>query len=84
MDTQSLYGKAPVGIAARAKKYGLPVIAIVGSREIEHDKARVAGFDLVLELLQKPMSLREAMDNTPTLARLAGAKAITAFLSGQM
>ncbi|MDR1702237.1 MAG: glycerate kinase, partial [Sporomusaceae bacterium] len=27
---QSVFGKVPVGIARRAKKYGLPVLAITG------------------------------------------------------
>jgi len=80
MDNQSLYGKAPVGIAARAKKYGLPVIAIVGSREISLDEASKAGIDLVLEFVNELVSLKQAMENTPTLAQLAGEDAIKAYL----
>ena len=30
MDSQSLQGKVPAGVAARAKKKGVPVIAVVG------------------------------------------------------
>lgn len=82
LDEQSLYGKAPIGIAARAKKYGLPVIAIVGSREIELEAASKAGIDLVLELVNSSVSLAEAMHNTPRLARLAGENAMHAYLSG--
>jgi glycerate kinase len=84
LDDQSLRGKAPVGIATRAKKFRLPVIAIVGSLNMEPDKATRAGFNLVLELMQKPMSLKEAIKDTPRLARLAGENAIKAFLSGQV
>jgi glycerate kinase len=80
MDNQSLLGKAPVGIALRAKKYGLPVIAIVGSRDINLDEVHKAGIDLVLDIINAPMSLKEAMENTPALAQLAGENAIRAYL----
>jgi glycerate kinase len=30
IDGQSIFGKAPIGVAQRAKKYGVPVLAIVG------------------------------------------------------
>lgn len=83
MDKQSLYGKAAMGIAARAKKYGLPVIAIVGSRDINLDEVQKAGIDLVLELMHAPMSLKQAMENTPALAKLAGENAINAYLLRQ-
>ena len=72
MDNQSLYGKAPVGIAARAKKYGLPVIAIVGSREISLLEASKAGIDLVLEFVNESVSLEQAMENTPTSGATGG------------
>lgn len=32
MDEQSAAGKAPVGVARRAKRYGKPVVAVVGGR----------------------------------------------------
>lgn len=83
LDEQSLYGKAPVGIAAQAKKCGVPVIAIVGSSQLRSDQSTNAGFDFVLELKQESMSLKEAIENTPKLAQLAGETAMMAFLSGQ-
>ena len=82
LDEQSLYGKAPIGIAARAKKYGLPVIAIVGSRDIDLERVNKAGIDLVLELIKESISVKEAMEKTSTLAQLAGENAMRAYVSG--
>ncbi|HSN93825.1 MAG TPA: glycerate kinase, partial [Anaerolineaceae bacterium] len=60
----------------------LPVIAIVGSREISLNEASEAGIDTVIEIQTKAMPLKEAMENTATLAVLAGEKAMQAFLAG--
>ncbi len=79
LDMQSLYGKVPVGIAARAKKKGLPVIAIVGSQEISLEEASKKGIDLVLEFVNESTSLQEAIAKTPELARLTGQNAMEAY-----
>ena len=39
MDEQSAAGKAPVGVARRAKRYGKPVVAVVGGRADNLDAA---------------------------------------------
>ncbi|MEA4812948.1 MAG: glycerate kinase [Anaerolineaceae bacterium] len=79
MDNQSVFGKAPIGVARRAKKYNLPVIAIVGSRALNLDEAYKAGVDLVIDLIHEPMTLQQAMQQTPQLARLAGENALKAY-----
>lgn len=80
LDSQSLYGKAPIGIASRAKKHGLPVIAIVGSCELSPSAVSEAGIDLVLDLIKEPASLEQAMRSTARLARQAGENAMRALL----
>lgn len=77
LDAQTLMGKAPVGILARAARCGIPTVAIGGmvkNREI----LEAAGFDAVLEVDSGGMSLSEAMqmDNArrnieKTVARFA-------------
>ena len=65
LDYQSLMGKAPSGIATLAKQHGIPTIAICGSYEADIIKSDL--FDYVLSIINKPMTLQEAMTNSPTL-----------------
>lgn len=62
MDEQSAAGKAPVGVARRAKRCGKPVIAVVGGRADNLDAVCVQGIDLVLPICRKPMDLEQALD----------------------
>ena len=62
MDEQSAAGKAPVGVARRAKRYGKPVVAVVGGRADNLDAVYEQGIDLVLPICRKPMSLDQALD----------------------
>ena len=61
MDEQSAAGKAPVGVARRAKRYGKPVIAVVGGRVDNLDAVYGQGVDLVLPICRKPMDLGQAL-----------------------
>lgn len=62
MDEQSAAGKAPVGVARRAKRYGKPVVAVVGGRADNLDVVYERGVDLVLPVCRKPMGLERALD----------------------
>ena len=62
MDEQSAAGKAPVGVARRAKRYGKPVVAVVGGRADNLDAAYGEGVDLVLPVCRRPMPLDQALD----------------------
>ncbi|WP_080147366.1 glycerate kinase [Marinilactibacillus piezotolerans] len=79
MDGQSIQGKAPVGIAKAAKRYNLPVIAIVGGRENNMQKVYQAGIDLIIDLVNRPMTLEEAISEVEELAAEAGETAYRAF-----
>lgn len=61
MDEQSAAGKAPVGVARRAKRYGKPVVAVVGGRAVNLDAVYEQGIDLVLPICRKPMPLDQAL-----------------------
>ena len=71
MDEQSAAGKAPVGVARRAKRYGKPVVAVVGGRADSLDAVYGQGVDLVLPVCRKPMSLEEALGMQEAVANLA-------------
>ncbi len=81
MDEQSAAGKAPVGVARRAKRYGKPVVAVVGGRADNLDAVYEQGIDLVLPICRKPMSLDQALDPQEATTNLicAGEAAAQAY-----
>ena len=81
MDEQSAAGKAPVGVARRAKRYGKPVAAVVGGRADNLDAVYEQGIDLVLPICRKPMPLDQALDPQEATTNLicAGEAAAQAY-----
>lgn len=86
MDEQSAAGKAPVGVARRAKRYGKPVVAVVGGRADNLDAVYGQGVDLVLPVCRRPMSLELALDPQEATTNLicAGEAAAQAFDLGRI
>ena len=86
MDEQSAAGKAPVGVARRAKRYGKPVVAVVGGRADNLDAVYEQGVDLVLTICRKPMSLEVALDPREAEANLvcAGESVARAYDLGRI
>lgn len=80
MDAQSANGKAPVGIAKAAKRFGLPVIALVGARADDLAPVYAAGIDVVLAIGNRPQSLAEAIANTAQNLTIAGETAMRIFM----
>lgn len=81
MDEQSAAGKAPVGVARRAKRFGKPVVAVVGGRADNLDAVYEQGVDLVLPICRKPMPLDQALDSQEATVNLicAGEAAARAY-----
>lgn len=67
LDGQTVMGKAPIGVAKLAKKYGKPVLAFAGSVTEEADACNAAGIDAFFPILRQVATLEEAMD--PETAR---------------
>lgn len=86
MDEQSAAGKAPVGVARRAKRYGKPVVAVVGGRADNLDAVYRQGIDLALPVCRRPMSLELALDPQEATTNLicAGEAAAQAFDLGRI
>lgn len=86
MDEQSAAGKAPVGVARRAKRYGKPVVAVVGGRADNLDAVYGQGVDLALPVCRRPMPLDQALDPQEATANLicAGESAAQAFDLGRI
>jgi glycerate kinase len=60
LDSQSIHGKVPVGIASVAKKYHKPVIGIAGSLTKDVAVVHQYGIDAVFSVLSSISSLEEA------------------------
>ena len=62
LDGQTAMGKAPIGVAKLAKKYGKKVIALSGAVTDDAKKCNEHGIDAFFTILRKPCSLEDAMD----------------------
>lgn len=62
LDNQTAMGKAPIGVAKLAKKYGVKVIAIAGCTTDDAILCNEEGIDAYFAIVNKAMSLEEAMD----------------------
>ncbi|MCQ2468911.1 MAG: glycerate kinase [Ruminococcus sp.] len=71
LDAQTAMGKAPVGIAQTAKKYGKPVIAFCGSVGNGAQLCNSHGIDAFFPVLRSVTTLSEAMDKENAEKNLA-------------
>ncbi len=62
LDGQSCMGKAPVGVAKTAKKYGKPVLAFSGCVTTDARLCNEHGIDAFFPIVRTPCTLQEAMD----------------------
>lgn len=61
IDSQTAFGKTPVGVAKLAKRYGKPVIAVAGAIGDGAEVVHAHGIDAVFSIVNRPMTLEEAM-----------------------
>ena len=61
IDAQSVMGKVPVGVGMRAKKWGKPVLAIVGDIGPGADAVYAHGVDAIMSTVNRAMPLDEAL-----------------------
>jgi glycerate kinase len=72
LDTQTLHGKAPAGVAARARAAGVPVVAVAGRCLLDDATLRRAGFTAVHPLTALEPDLdRCVREAGPLLRQLA-------------
>jgi glycerate kinase len=67
MDRSTVYDKAPVAVARRAKQRGIPVVAVVGSTGEGFEAVRDHGIDAVFSLVDGATTPEEAMRRTASL-----------------
>ena len=71
LDGQTVMGKAPVGVAAIAKKYGKKVIAFSGCVTEDAIACNEHGIDAFFPILREVVSLSEAMDTKNAAKNMA-------------
>lgn len=69
IDFQTPRGKIPAEVAERAKKLGLPVIALAGTVGEDAHVNYEAGIDAYLSMLQSPSTLDEAIEEADELLK---------------
>ena len=62
LDGQTIMGKAPIGVARTAKKYGKKVIAFSGCVTDDAKKVNAHGIDAFFPILRSVVTLEEALD----------------------
>lgn len=82
IDSQTAFGKAPAGVAERARRFGVPCLAIAGSVGGGLDALHALGIDAVFSLCPGPVSLAQAMAAGGDFLAAATEQAVRAFLAG--
>jgi glycerate kinase len=73
LDSQSLYGKVPVGVTRMARDAGVPAAAIAGLVDGAAGAFRAEGLLALMPIVDRPMTLDQAMaSGADLIARAAG------------
>ena len=84
LDYQTVYNKAPIGVARRAKARGIPVIAISGSLGEGHTDVHQHGIDASVAITSAPMTLDESSENAASLAASSAEQTMRLMKAGAM
>lgn len=79
IDSQTIHGKVPVGVAKVAKRYNKPVIGIAGSLTADVGVVHQHGIDAVFSVIYMVCTLEEALENAEENVRM-GARNIAAVM----
>jgi glycerate kinase len=82
-DAQTAMGKAPVGVAAAARRHGVPVVCLSGGLGEGADEVLGHGIDALAAVVPGPMPLEEAMARAEPLIEAATARACRLIRVGQ-
>ena len=72
LDAQTINEKAPFGVAQLAKKHNKPVIGVAGTLGMGYEKLYDSGFDLLISIVNQPLSLSEAIQKASELVEKCG------------
>ncbi|WP_112238376.1 glycerate kinase [Kribbella monticola] len=72
LDEQTLRGKAVAGVAAAARKAGVPVVAVCGSNRLSEERLREAGIEKAYALTELEPDVRKCIAEPVPLLRQLG------------
>lgn len=70
LDGQTIFGKAPIGVAGLAKKHGKKVLAFAGSVTADATECNAHGIDAFFPVVREVCTLQEAMDRENAKANI--------------
>jgi glycerate kinase len=81
-DEQTAMGKAPAGVAAAAKRHGVPVVCLSGGLGEGADRVLEVGIDAVASTVPAPMSLEDSIRGGAPLVEAAAARVCRLLRAG--
>lgn len=83
IDSQTIKGKTPIGVAQAAKSHDLPVLAVAGSLGSGAEMVFEHGIDGLSSIVDKPMELQEALLRADDLVAAATERMLRIYLVGR-
>jgi len=84
VDGQTVRGKGPHGVARAAAEAGRPTVVLAGSVGPGAGELEKVGWTVVLPIIDRPMTLDEAVQDAAALVAGAAARAARLFLIGRV
>ncbi|MDA8478571.1 glycerate kinase [Citrobacter sp. Awk 4] len=83
IDSQTIHGKVPVGVASIAKRYNKPVIGIAGSLTADVGVVHQHGIDAVFSVIYNICTLDDALKNAAENVRMTARNVAATIRLGQ-
>jgi glycerate kinase len=79
IDQQTRFGKTPAGVANFTRKLKKPLLAFAGTLDENVENLYELGFDSIIPIADKSMSIKESIANADTLLQAAAEKTMKIF-----
>lgn len=83
LDSQTIHGKTPIGVARVAKQFGIPVIGIAGGLTADVGVVHAHGIDAVFSVLYRFCTQREALQDAAANVHMAARNIAAVLKIGQ-
>lgn len=79
VDSQTIYGKTPLGVAQKAKEKGVPTVILAGSVGPGTEELYNHGVTSIHSIVNSPMTLEEAMKNAKHLLESCSEQVVRSY-----
>ena len=79
IDSQTIFGKTPIGVAKTAKKYGVPVVGIAGNISSDSHVVHEHGIDAVFSIVPGVVLLEDAFTHAEEYVERTAANIATVW-----